>query len=154
MSKPIILSIDDDAQVLRAISQDLKSQYRKDFRVLSTESANEALELLTGLKKKSETIALLLVDQRMPEMLGVEFLEKAKSLFPKSKRVLLTAYSDTDAAIKAINDVQLDYYLMKPWNPPEEKLYPVLDDLLEDWKNNVIPEYKGLKINNDPIKKV
>lgn len=146
MSKPIILSIDDDAQVLRAISQDLKSQYRKDFRVLSTESANEALELLTGLKKKSETIALLLVDQRMPEMLGVEFLEKAKSLFPKSKRVLLTAYSDTDAAIKAINDVQLDYYLMKPWNPPEEKLYPVLDDLLEDWKNNVIPEYKGLKI--------
>lgn len=146
MSKPIILSIDDDAQVLRAISQDLKSQYRKDFRVLSTESATEALDLLAELKKKSETIALFLVDQRMPEMLGVEFLEQAKRLFPKSKRVLLTAYSDTDAAIKAINDVQLDYYLMKPWNPPEEKLYPVIDDLLEDWKNNVVPEYKGLKI--------
>lgn len=146
MSRAIIFSIDDDEQVLRAIARDLRAKYRKDYRILSTDSANEALGLLSDLKKKSETVALFLVDQRMPEMLGVEFLEKAKQLFPNAKRVLLTAYSDTDAAIKAINEVSLDYYLMKPWNPPEEKLYPVLDDLLEDWNSNVLPSYKGLKI--------
>lgn len=114
MSIPIIFSIDDDEQVLRAISRDLKSEYRKEYRIISTSSANEALESLKELKKKSENVALFLVDQRMPEMLGVEFLEKAKAFFPDAKRVLLTAYSDTDAAIKAINDVNLDYYLMKP----------------------------------------
>ena len=146
MSKAIILSIDDDAQVLRAVSRDLRGKYRQDYRIISTESANEALELLAELKKKSETIALFLVDQRMPEMLGVEFLEKARSFYPNAKRVLLTAYSDTEAAIRAINEVSLDYYLMKPWDPPEEKLYPVLDDLLDDWSSTVIPDYKGLKI--------
>lgn len=146
MNKKIILSVDDDPQVLTAIGRDLKSKYRKEYRIISTESANEALELLSELKKKSETVALFLVDQRMPEMLGVKFLEKAKQLYPNAKRVLLTAYSDTDAAIKAINEVQLDYYLMKPWNPPEENLYPVLDDLLADWESTVIPDYKGLKI--------
>lgn len=146
MNKAIIISIDDDSQVLRAISRDLRSNYRNDYRIISTESAKEALELLQELKKKSENVALFLVDQRMPEMLGVEFLEKTKLVYPNAKRVLLTAYSDTDAAIKAINEVQLDYYLMKPWNPPEEKLFPVIDDLLEDWESTVTPYFKGLKI--------
>jgi thioredoxin reductase (NADPH) len=143
---PIILVIDDDANVLRAITRDIKTRYRKDYRVLSTDSANEALNTVEDLKKKGGTIALFLSDQRMPEMLGVEFLEKAIPFFPDAKRVLLTAYSDTDAAIKAINDVQLDYYLMKPWDPPEEKLYPVIDDLLDDWLAHYQPEFKGIKV--------
>lgn len=133
--QPIIISVDDDPQVLRSIKRDLRNRYRQDYRIISTESAGQALEALDELKKKGEEVALFLSDQRMPEMLGVEFLEKAKAIFPKAKRVLLTAYSDTNAAIKAINDVQLDYYLVKPWNPPEERLYPVLDDLLEDWQS-------------------
>ena len=123
MSKPIIFAIDDDPQVIRTITRDLRSQYRNDYRILSTDSAKEALETLPELKKKGETVALFLSDQRMPQMLGVEFLEKAKEIFPEAKRVLLTAYSDMEAAISAINDVQLDYYLLKPWDPPEEKLY-------------------------------
>ncbi len=143
---PIILVVDDDANVLRAITRDIKTRYRKDYRVLSTDSANEALQTAEDLKKKGETIALFLSDQRMPEMLGVEFLEKAIPFFPHAKRVLLTAYSDTDAAIKAINDVQLDYYLMKPWDPPEEKLYPVIDDLLDDWLAHYQPDFKGIKV--------
>lgn len=143
---PIILIVDDDANVLRAITRDIKTRYRKDYRVLSTDSANEALQTAEDLKKKGETIGLFLSDQRMPEMLGVEFLEKAIPFFPYAKRVLLTAYSDTDAAIKAINDVQLDYYLLKPWDPPEEKLYPVIDDLLDDWLAHYQPEFKGIKV--------
>ncbi|AYL94138.1 response regulator [Mucilaginibacter celer] len=146
MSRPIIFSIDDDPQVLRSISRDLKTQYGKEYKILSTTSANEAFETLTELKNSSEVVALFLCDQRMPEMEGVKFLEKAKKVFPEAKRVLLTAYSDTDAAIKAINDVQLDYYLMKPWNPPEEKLYPVINDLLDDWHSHYIPEFVGMKL--------
>ncbi|MFK7932419.1 MAG: FAD-dependent oxidoreductase [Saprospiraceae bacterium] len=144
--KPIIFSIDDDAQVLRSIKRDLRSKYKSDYRIISTISANEALDSLAELKKKGDTVALFLSDQRMPEMLGVEFLEKAKTYFPIAKRVLLTAYSDTNAAIKAINDVQLDYYLMKPWDPPTEKLYPVLDDLLDDWQAEYRPEFQGIKV--------
>ena len=146
MSRPIIFSIDDDPQVLRSISRDLRSQYGKEYKILSTTSANEALESLTELKNSSDVIALFLCDQRMPEMEGVKFLEKAKKTYPDAKRVLLTAYSDTEAAIKAINDVQLDYYLMKPWDPPEEKLFPVINDLLEDWQNNYVPEFVGIKL--------
>ncbi|MDN3549414.1 response regulator [Mucilaginibacter aquaedulcis] len=146
MSRPIIFSIDDDPQVLRSISRDLRSQYGKEYKILSTTSANEALETLTELKNSSDVIALFLCDQRMPEMEGVKFLEKAKKIYPDAKRVLLTAYSDTEAAIKAINDVQLDYYLMKPWDPPEEKLFPVINDLLEDWHNNYVPEFVGIKV--------
>jgi thioredoxin reductase (NADPH) len=146
MSRPIIFSIDDDPQVLRSISRDLKSQYGKEYKILSTTSANEAYDTLIELKNSSEVVALFLCDQRMPEMEGVKFLEKAKKVFPEAKRVLLTAYSDTDAAIKAINDVQLDYYLMKPWNPPEEKLYPVINDLLGDWHSHYIPEFVGMKL--------
>ncbi len=133
MKLPILFVVDDDPQVLRAVARDLKQQYRKDYRVISTDSALEALEELQNLKKKGEVVALFLSDQRMPEMLGVEYLEKAKEFYPKARRVLLTAYSDTDAAIRAINEVQLDYYLMKPWDPPEEKLYPVVNDQLEEW---------------------
>jgi thioredoxin reductase (NADPH) len=146
MSKPIIFSIDDDQQVLRAISRDLKSQYSTDYKIISTTSANEALEALTDLKNSSDTVAMFLVDQRMPEMEGVDFLHKAIKIYPDAKRVLLTAYSDTEAAIKAINDVQLDYYLMKPWNPPEEKLYPVINDLLDDWQSHYTPDFKGIKL--------
>ncbi len=146
MKKPIIFTIDDDAQVLRAITRDLRSNYRKDYRVMSTQSPEEALESLPELKKQGETVALFLSDQRMPEMIGVDFLEKAKNYFPEAKRVLLTAYSDTDAAIRAINEVQLDYYLLKPWDPPEEKLYPVLDDLLDEWQANFRPEFSGIRL--------
>jgi thioredoxin reductase (NADPH) len=146
MKKPILLVVDDDPQVLRAVVRDLRNAYAKDYRVLSTASAKEALESLTELKNKNEVVALFLSDQRMPEMLGVEFLQKAKELFPNAKRVLLTAYSDTEAAIRAINDVQLDYYLMKPWDPPEEKLYPALNDQLEDWSTKHIPSFEGIRI--------
>ena len=146
MNRPIIFSIDDDPQVLRAISRDLKTKYSKDYKILSTTSANEALESLIDLKNSDDVVALFLCDQRMPEMEGVEFLEKAMKIFPEAKRVLLTAYSDTEAAIKAINEVSLDYYLIKPWDPPEEKLYPIINDLLDDWQNDYIPEFKGIKV--------
>lgn len=146
MKKPILFAIDDDPQVLRAVTRDLRQRYRSAYRILSTDSPKEALESLSELKSKGETIALFLTDQRMPEIIGVDFLEQAKKHFPEAKRVLLTAYSDTDAAIKAINEVQLDYYLLKPWDPPEEKLYPVLDDLLDDWQANFKPDFQGIKL--------
>ena len=146
MERPIIFSIDDDLQVLRAISRDLKTMYGKEYKIMSTASANEALESLTDLKNSSDVVAMFVCDQRMPEMEGVDFLKKAIKIYPDAKRVLLTAYSDTDAAIKAINDVQLDYYLMKPWNPPEEKLYPALNDLLDDWQSHYVPNFKGIRV--------
>lgn len=146
MDKPIIFTIDDDRHVLSAISRDLKTKYSKAYRVLSTTSAREALGSLLELKNKSETVAMFISDQRMPEMEGVVFLEKAKEFFPDAKKVLLTAYSDTDAAIKAINEVNLDYYLMKPWDPPEEKMFPAITDLLDDWQNDYKPVYRGIKL--------
>lgn len=146
MRLPIILSIDDDPQVLQAIQHDLRQKYRKQYRILATSSAREALESLTELKKKGEEVALFLSDQRMPDMTGVEFLTEARKVFPNAKRALLTAYSDIDAAVRAINEVQLDYYIAKPWDPPQEKLYPVLDDLLSDWQSNYHPAFDGLKL--------
>ena len=146
MKLPIIFSIDDDPQVLRSISRDLKIKYSKEYKILSTTSAQEALEMLTELKNSADVVALFLCDQRMPEMEGVAFLEKAMLIYPDAKRVLLTAYSDTEAAIKAINDVKLDYYLIKPWDPPEDKLYPVINDLLDDWQGDYIPEFKGIRV--------
>ncbi|WP_345955870.1 FAD-dependent oxidoreductase [Mucilaginibacter sp. PAMB04168] len=146
MTRPIILIIDDDVQVLRAVSRDLRAQYSKEYKIMSTESALEALDTLLELKNAGDVVALFISDQRMPEMPGVDFLQKAAKIYPDAKRVLLTAYSDTDAAIKAINDVQLDYYLMKPWDPPEEKLYPVVSDLLDDWHTHYIPVFKGIKL--------
>jgi len=146
MKQPIIIAVDDDHQVLRALSRDLRNAYRKNYKILSTESASEALTAIKELKQKNETVAMFISDQRMPEMLGVDYLTEAKKQFPDAKRVLLTAYSDTDAAIKAINDVQLDYYLMKPWDPPEEKMFPILTDLLEAWESNYIPDFSGMQI--------
>jgi len=146
MKKPIILSVDDDLQVLRSLKRDLRNQFKDEYRIISTPSANEALEAVKELKKKGDTIALFLSDQRMPEMPGVDFLEQARQYFPKAKRALLTAYSDTQAAIKAINEVQLDYYLLKPWDPPEEKLFPVINELLEDWKLTYRPGFRGIRV--------
>lgn len=146
MHKPIIFVIDDDPQVLQAVTRDIRSEYRKAYKIMATESAGEALNSLPELKNKGEAVALFLTDQRMPEMLGVEFLAKAKLVFPEAKSILLTAYSDIEAAIKAINDVQLDYYLLKPWDPPEEKLYPVLNDQLDEWQSNFLPPFRGIKI--------
>lgn len=146
MRLPIIVSIDDDPQVLQAIQHDLRQKYRKQYRVLATTSAKEALESLSELKKKGEEVALFLSDQRMPQMTGVAFLAEARKIFPNAKRALLTAYSDIDAAVRAINEVQLDYYIAKPWDPPEEKLYPVLDDLLSDWQSNYRPTFEGLRL--------
>jgi thioredoxin reductase (NADPH) len=146
MSRPIIFAIDDDLQVLRAISRDLRSQYGKEYKIMSTESAREALETLVEMKNAGDVVAMFISDQRMPEMPGVDFLQQAIKIYPEAKRVLLTAYSDTDAAIKAINDVGLDYYLMKPWDPPEDKLYPVIDDLLNDWQSHYTPLFRGIKL--------
>ena len=146
MNEPIIFCIDDDAQVLRAIARDLKAQYKNTYRILSTSSVSEGLAGLLELKNKGERVAIFIADQRMPEMDGVSFLAKAIEFFPDAKRALLTAYSDTDAAIKAINEVKLDYYLMKPWDPPEDRLYPVIDDLLDEWQNAFRPGFKGIKV--------
>jgi thioredoxin reductase (NADPH) len=144
--KPIIFSIDDDPQVLRAIKRDLRSAYKKEYRILAEQDPSQALLNLQELKKRGEEVALFVSDQRMPEMLGVDFLEQAQQLFPAAKRVLLTAYSDKDAAIRAINEVHLDYYLMKPWDPPQEKLFPVLNELLDDWQNDFVPAFRGLRV--------
>jgi len=146
MDQPIIFIVDDDVQVLRAITRDLKNKFRQDYRILSTSSAKEILESLLELKNKGEAVAMFISDQRMPEIEGVEFLTQAMSFYDDAKKVLLTAYSDTDAAIKAINTVKLDYYLTKPWDPPEEKLYPVINDLLDDWQNDFHPDFKGIKL--------
>lgn len=146
MKEPIIFCIDDDPQVLRAIARDLKAQYKESYRVLSTSSVSEALAGLLELKNKGERVAVFVADQRMPEMDGVSFLVKAVEIFPDARRALLTAYSDTDAAIKAINEVKLDYYLMKPWDPPEDRLYPVIDDLLDEWQNAYRPGFQGIKV--------
>ena len=146
MKLPFILTVDDDVHVLRAIQRDIRNNYRDDYRIVGAESAIEAIELVKDLKLKNETVALFISDQRMPEMEGIEFLEKAKEIYPEAKCVLLTAYSDIEAAIKAINDIKLDHYLMKPWNPPEEKLYPVIDELLNDWQAFYKPDHEGMRI--------
>src|SRR5215203_3239984 len=146
MKLPLIIIVDDDIQVLRAIQRDVRNEYHENYRIVATDSANEALDLIKELKLKNESIALFISDQRMPEMEGVAFLEKARELFPDAKRVLLTAYSDIEAAIRAINTVRLDYYLLKPWNPPEEKLFPVISDLLDDWQAIYKPDHEGIRI--------
>ncbi|MGD1860730.1 MAG: FAD-dependent oxidoreductase [Leptolyngbyaceae cyanobacterium] len=149
MDKPVILTVDDDPAVLQAIARDLRKQYSDRCRIMRADSGASALEAVQQLKLRGTTIAIFLVDQRMPGMSGVEFLQQASELFPLAKRALLTAYADTDAAIGAINQAQLDYYLLKPWDPPEEKLYPVLDDLLQDWQATFKPEFQGVKVISD-----
>ena len=146
MAKPVLLTVDDDREVLRAIERDLRRQYASDYRVLRAESGKAALEIVRELKLRSNSIALFLVDQRMPGLSGVEFLEQAIALYPDAKRVLLTAYADTDAAIAAINDAGINHYLLKPWDPPEENLYPILDDLLEDWQGTFLRPFEGIRV--------
>jgi thioredoxin reductase (NADPH) len=146
VSKPIILTVDDDAEVLQAIARDVRRGYGDRFRVVRAESGSRALDVLRQLKIANDPVALMLVDQRMPGLSGIELLSEARQLFPESKRTLLTAYADTDAAISAINDVRLDYYLVKPWDPPEERLYPVLDDLLDDWLAGYRPTFDGIRV--------
>src|SRR5215210_643053 len=146
MAKPVLLTVDDDREVLRAVERDLRRKYASDYRVLRAGSGLEALDIVRELKIRNNSIALFLIDQRMPGMSGVEFLADAVKLFPDAKRVLLTAYADTDAAIAAINEAGISYYLLKPWDPPEENLYPVLDELLEDWQAAFPPQFEGFRV--------
>ena len=146
MTKPIIMAIDDEPHVLNAVARDLQAQYQKDYRILKASSGNEAMDAVKELKRRNDAIALFLVDQRMPGMSGIEFLAETVKLYPETKKVLLTAYADTDVAITSINSINLDYYLMKPWDPPEENLYPVLDDLLTDWMSTVPIPYGGIRV--------
>jgi thioredoxin reductase (NADPH) len=145
-TKPVVLAVDDDAPVLRAVERDLRTRYGADYRVVAANSGAEALEAVRQLTVRGGAIALFVVDQRMPSMTGIEFLTQALELQPDAKRVLLTAYADTDVAITAINDIRLDQYILKPWDPPEEKLYPVLDDLLSDWSATFRPSFEGLRL--------
>ena len=145
-SKPVLLTVDDDAAVLRAVERDLRKRYADRYRVMRADSGMAALDLVRQLQLRNETVALFLCDQRMPGMTGVEFLEQAKSIYPDARRVLLTAYSDTEAAINSINRVQVNHYLLKPWDPPEQNLYPVLDDLLEDWQASYRPPFEGVRV--------
>ena len=145
-TKPILFTVDDDPEVLRAVERDLRSRFGARFRVLRANSGASALAALETLKLRNAAVALLLVDQRMPGMTGVELLERSLPLFPDAKRVLLTAYADTDAAIRAINTAHIEHYLLKPWDPPEQSLYPVLDDLLEDWLAGYRPPFEGVRV--------
>ncbi|MDH5590416.1 MAG: response regulator, partial [Gemmatimonadota bacterium] len=146
MIRPVVLTVDDDAEVLAAVSRDLRAHLRQNYRVVKASSGAEALQVTRELKQRGDPIALFLVDERMPEMKGTEFLVKALEMYPDSKRVLLTAYADTQTAITAINDIHLDRYLEKPWAPPEEHLYPVLDELLEDWSSKAGPLFDGIRV--------
>ena len=146
MAKPILLAVDDDPDVLQAVERDLRERYRDDFLVLKAHSGQEALQAARDAERRGRTIALFLVDQRMPGLTGTAFLAEAKKVFPRAKRVLLTAYADTEVAIASINEIGLDHYLLKPWHPPELKLYPVLDDLLAAWQAETRPPYEGIRV--------
>jgi thioredoxin reductase (NADPH) len=146
MAKPILLSVDDDADVLRAIERDLRTHYGASYRVMASDGPEQALELLKQLKVRNDSVALLLADQRMPKMDGVEFLKEAMQVFPDAKRALLTAYADTSAAISAINEANIHFFFLKPWDPPEEHLYPQLDDLLDDWQASYRPTFEGIRM--------
>jgi thioredoxin reductase (NADPH) len=144
--KPVVLTVDDDVPVLRAVERDLRKRYGQNYRILSAPSGPGALDLLRRIDQRNEPVALFLVDHRMPQMTGIEFLAQTLGRHGDSKRVLLTAYADTDAAVRAINEIKLHHYLLKPWDPPEQSLYPVLDDLLEDWQSAYRPPFEGLRL--------
>lgn len=146
MRKPVLLAVDDDQEVLKAIERDLRREYGPRYRVVVANSGPRALAALRTLQLRNDSVALLLVDQRMPEMTGIEFLAESLKLYPDAKRALLTAYADTDVAINAINHIRLDYYLVKPWDPPESQLYPVLNDLLEQWQAFFRPPFEGVRV--------
>ncbi len=146
MAKPVLLTVDDDSDVLRVIERDLRKQYGDRYRVLGADAPQAALEVLRQLKTRNDSVALLLADQRMPNLDGVGFLKEAMQIFPEAKRALLTAYADTNAAVSAINEANIHYFFTKPWDPPAEHLYPVLDDLLDDWLANFRAPYEGLRV--------
>ena len=146
MAKPVILIVDDELPVLNAVERDLRQHYRSDYRMVKASSGAQALEAVRQLKQRNVPLALFLVDQRMPAMSGTELLAEAGKLYPEARKVLLTAYADTEAAITSINEIGLDYYLMKPWDPPDQNLYPVLDDLLSDWLATVPVPYEGIRV--------
>ncbi len=146
MAKPAILTVDDDPAVSKAITRDLRRQYGEQYQVIPASSGAEALDLLAQLALRNRPVALIASDQRMPAMTGVEFLARSRTHAPTAKTLLVTAYADTDVAIRAINDIGLDYYLLKPWDPPGERLYPVLDDLLADWQSAQVPEGAALRL--------
>ena len=145
-AKPVILAVDDDNEVLGAVERDLKQRYRQNYRVVSARSSAQAMEVAEELRRRGIPVALFLADQRMPETTGTEFLSRVRKVHPDAKRALLTAYADSAAAIDAINSVGLDYYLMKPWDPPEDRLYPVIDDLLADWSAKARPSFEGVRV--------
>ena len=146
MAKPVILTVDDDPQVLNSVERDLRQHFRGEYRIIKAASGSQALQAVQELKRRNDPLALFLVDQRMPEMTGTEFLTQAIQLYPEARKVLLTAYADTEAAIQSINTLGLDHYLMKPWEPPEQNLFPVLDDLLSDWRAMVTLPYEGIRV--------
>src|SRR5262245_8490793 len=146
MNKPALLVVDDDAQVLAAVRRDLRGRYRESYTVVSASSGEEALTTIRELKTRGDALAIVISDQRMPGMQGTDVLAQSLDVYPLARRVLLTAYSDIDAAIKAINVAHLDHYLSKPWDPPEETLFPVVDDLLDGWQAAYLPEAKGLRL--------
>jgi len=146
MLKPVIMSVDDEPVVLKAVGRDLHAKYQRDYQIIELGSGGEALDTVLKLKQRNTPIALFLVDQRMPDMSGTEFLARAVKFYPEAKKVLLTAYSDTEAAIQSINSIGLDFYMLKPWDPPEEKLYPLLDELLSDWYAAMHPPYDGIRV--------
>ena len=146
MDKPVILTIDDDPQVLRAVERDLRGRFGSDYRVVAADGGASALDAARRLKLRGTPVALFLADQRMPGMTGIEFLEAVQDVHPDAKRVLLTAYADTEVAIAAINTIRLDHYLLKPWDPPEERLFPVLEDLLSDWQADFRPPFEGIRV--------
>jgi thioredoxin reductase (NADPH) len=146
VNKPVILTVDDDAEVLSAIGRDLRAQYQASYKIIKASSGSDALDATRQLKERGSAIALFVVDERMPGMTGTEFLTEAIKLVPDARRVLLTAYADTETAIRAINLIGLDHYLLKPWAPPGERLYPVLDDLLEDWQQKTPPPFEGIRV--------
>lgn len=146
MALPVVMVIDDDAAVLNAVERDIRAKFGREYRVVKANSGAAALDFLKQLEQRNEVVALFLSDQRMPQMTGIQFLEQARGIFPEAKKVLLTAYADTEVAISSINTLQLDYYLMKPWDPPEDHLYPVLTDLLEDWRAGVRLPFEGLRV--------
>ena len=146
MNKPVLLVVDDDPQVLAAVRRDLRSRYRTSYTVVSAPSGEDALATMRELKARGDALAVVISDQRMPGMQGTDVLAQSRDIYPQARRVMLTAYSDIDAAIKAINVAHLDHYLSKPWDPPEECLYPIVDDLLDGWLAEYLPEDKGLRL--------
>jgi thioredoxin reductase (NADPH) len=146
MNKPVLLVVDDDAQVLAAVRRDLRARYRESYTVISSSSGDEALAAIGELKTRGDSLAIVISDQRMPGIQGAELLARSRDAYPLARRVLLTAYSDIEAAIKAINEAHVDHYLAKPWDPPEERLFPVVDDLLDSWQAEYLPEAKGLRL--------